>query len=45
MKNYAKPNMEIVKIGNEADILTASPANDNIFTDGEWDLGNLANGN
>lgn len=43
MKNYAKPNMEI--IGIVADIVMASPFNDNIFNDGEWDLGNLANGN
>ena len=45
MKNYAKPNMEIIKIGNEADIVTASPTNDNIFNDGERDHGNLGNGN
>ena len=45
MKNYAKPNMEIIKIGDKADIVTTSPTNDNIFNDGEWDLGNLANGN
>lgn len=45
MKNYAKPNMEIIKIGNEADIVTTSPTTDNIFNDGGWDLGNLANGN
>ena len=45
MKNYAKPNMEILKIGNEADIVTASQINYKIFNDGEWDFGNLANGN
>ena len=45
MKNYAKPNMEILKIGNEADIVTASQINENKLKDGEWDFGNLANGN
>ncbi len=45
MEIYAKPNMEIIKIGNETDVVTASPTNDNIFNDGEWDLGNLGNGN
>lgn len=43
MKTYAKPNMEI--IGIVADIVMTSQFNDNIFNDGEWDLGDLANGN
>lgn len=41
MKNYAKPNMEIIKIGDEVDIITTSPTNDNIFNDGDWDLSKL----
>lgn len=42
MKNYAKPNMEIIKIGNEADIVTTSPVKDNIFDkDGNWNLDDL----
>lgn len=37
--------MEIIKIGNETDIITTSPTteHDNIFNkDGTWDLGDLS---
>ncbi len=52
MKNYAKPNMEIIYVGTEDDVIRTSTvdnvknSNDNTFiNDGGWDLGNLTNGN
>lgn len=48
MKNYAKPNMEIIYVGTEDDVIRTSTvedvnnSNDNIFNnDGGWDLSNL----
>ena len=37
MRKYAKPNLEIILIGNDADIITTSPANDNLFNDTDWE--------
>lgn len=49
MKNYAKPNMEIIYVGTEDDVIRTSTVdnvnntNDNIFDkDGTWDLGDLS---
>ena len=48
MKNYAKPNMEIIYVGTEDDVIRTSNvdnvknSNDNIFNkDGDWDLSQL----
>lgn len=43
MKNYAKPNMEIIYVGTEDDVIRTSPVdNDNIFDkDGNWNLDDL----
>lgn len=48
MKNYAKPNMEIIYVGTEDDVIRTSTvdnvnnSNDNIFdNNGGWDLSNL----
>ncbi len=48
MKNYAKPNMEIIYVGTEDDVIRTSTvdnvknSNDNIFNkDGDWDLSKL----
>lgn len=48
MKNYAKPNMEIIYVGTEDDVIRTSTvedvnnSKDNIFNnDGGWDLSNL----
>ena len=48
MKNYAKPNMEIIYVGTEDDVIRTSTvedvnnSNDNIFNnDGGWDLSQL----
>lgn len=49
MKNYAKPNMEIIYVGTEDDVIRTSTvdnvknSNDNIFNkDGDWDLSKLS---
>lgn len=48
MKNYAKPNMEIIYVGTEDDVIRTSTvdnvknSNDNIFNNnGDWDLSKL----
>lgn len=47
MKNYAKPNMEIIYVGTEDDVIRTSTvedvnnSKDNIFNNGDWDLSNL----
>lgn len=48
MKNYAKPNMEIIYVGTEDDVIRTSTVDnvnntkDNIFNnDGGWDLSQL----
>ena len=48
MKNYAKPNMEMIYVGTEDDVIRTSivdnvkNSNDNIFNnDGGWDLSQL----
>lgn len=47
MKNYAKPNMEIIYVGTEDDVIRTSTVDnvnnskDNIFNNGDWDLSNL----
>lgn len=48
MKNYAKPNMEIIYVGTEDDVIRTSivedvnNSRDNTFNnDGGWDLSNL----
>ncbi len=48
MKNYAKPNMEIIYVGTEDDVIRTSTvedvnnSKDNIFNnDGGWDLSQL----
>lgn len=48
MKNYAKPNMEIIYVGTEDDVIRTSTvedvnnSKDNIFNnDGDWDLSQL----
>lgn len=47
MKNYAKPNMEIIYVGTEDDVIRTSTVdnvnntNDNIFNNGDWDLSKL----
>lgn len=48
MKNYAKPNMEIIYVGTEEDVIRTSTVDnvnnskDNIFNnDGGWDLSQL----
>ncbi len=48
MKNYAKPNMEIIYVGTEDDVIRTSTVEDvnntkdNIFNnDGGWDLSQL----
>ncbi len=48
MKNYAKPNMEIIYVGTEDDVIRTSTvdnvknSNDNIFNNnGDWDLSQL----
>ena len=48
MKNYAKPNMEIIYVGTEDDVIRTSTvdnvknSNDNIFdNNGGWDLSQL----
>lgn len=47
MKNYAKPNMEIIYVGTEDDVIRTSTVDnvnnskDNIFNNGDWDLSKL----
>ncbi len=47
MKNYAKPNMEIIYVGTEDDVIRTSTvedvnnSKDNIFNNGDWDLSKL----
>lgn len=47
MKNYAKPNMEIIYVGTEDDVIRTSTVDnvnnskDNIFNNGDWDLSQL----
>lgn len=47
MKNYAKPNMEIIYVGTEDDVIRTSTvedvnnSKDNIFNNGDWDLSQL----
>ena len=48
MKNYAKPNMEIIYVGTEDDVIRTSTVDnvnnskDNIFNNGDWDLSQLS---
>ena len=42
MKTYTTPQLKIISIGNKTDVVTASPANDNLYSDaGGWELTNF----